>query len=147
MASQDQLLKLSNLPIINTGGYGSAEELAITITSMKILRLPSSFWIHTTSGSTPASRPKKSPRGNTAPAFTPKLIKSCSSAREAEEELLVFLSPPDDCYMKKKIPGESAKMAWVKPSCILKAFSLPGKCGGASMGQSPTPGIGDIFGA
>ena len=37
---QDHIQKLSNLPIINTGGYGTAEELAISITSMKLHENP-----------------------------------------------------------------------------------------------------------
>ena len=69
LARQDHLQKLSNLPIINTGGYGSAEELAITITSMKIhenplapiiLLDPDNLW------NTPESRPVRSPKENTA---------------------------------------------------------------------------------
>ncbi len=55
LARQDHLQKLSNLPVVNTGGYGSAEELAITITSMKlhenplapiILLDPDNLWDH-----------------------------------------------------------------------------------------------------
>ena len=44
LARQDHLQKLSNLPVINTGGYGSAEELSITITSMKIMKIPGPYY-------------------------------------------------------------------------------------------------------
>ena len=125
LARQDHLQKLSNLPIINTGGYGSAEELAITITSMKIhenplapiiLLDPDNLWEYT------RKQTRKIAERKYGPAFTPNLIKSCSSAKEAELELLKFLSRPDDWYLQNEIPGESTEKARVKASRIRKEF-------------------------
>ena len=125
LARQDHLQKLSNLPIINTGGYGSAEELAITITSMKIhenplapivLLDPDNLWEYARKQTREIADRKY------GPAFTPNLVKSCSTAEEAELELLRFLSGPDDWYLKNRIPGESAEKARVKASRIRKLF-------------------------
>jgi predicted Rossmann-fold nucleotide-binding protein len=125
LARQDHLQKLSNLPIVNTGGYGSAEELAITITSMKIhenplapiiLLDPDNLWEYTRKQTREIAKRKY------GPAFTPNLVKSCSSAQEAEQELLRFLSQPDDWYLENKIPGKSTEKARVKASRIRQAF-------------------------
>ncbi|MCP3941995.1 MAG: DNA transporter [Desulfobacteraceae bacterium] len=123
LARQDHLQKLSNLPIINTGGYGSAEELAITITSMKIhenplapiiLLDPNNLWKHTQKQTDEIARRKY------GPAFTPRLIKSCRNAQEAELELIRFLGNPDDWYLKNKIPGENVEKARIKAARIRK---------------------------
>ena len=121
LARQDHLQKLSNLPIINTGGYGSAEELAITITSMKIhenplapiiLLDPDNLWKHTQKQTDEIARRKY------GPAFAPCLIKSCGNAQEAEQELIGFLSNPDDWYLKNRIPGENVEKARIKAARI-----------------------------
>ncbi len=125
LARQDHLQKLSNLPVINTGGFGSAEELAITITSMKIhenplapviLLDPDNLWEYT------RKQIREIAKRKYGPAFTPNLVKSCSTAEEAEQELLRFLSHPDQWYLKNKIPGENTEKARVKASRIRRQF-------------------------
>jgi predicted Rossmann-fold nucleotide-binding protein len=117
LSRQDHLQKLSNLPIINTGGYGSAEELAITITSMKIhenplapiiLLDPDNLWEHAQKQTHEIAARKF------GPAFAPCLIKSCPDARQAELELIRFLGNPDDWYLKNHIPGENVEKARIK---------------------------------
>ena len=121
LARQDHIQKLSNLPIINTGGYGSAEELAITITSMKlhenplapiILLDPDNLWKHAQKQTDEIARRKY------GPAFAPCLIKSCANARQAELELIAFLGNPDDWYLKNKITGEDVEKARAKSARI-----------------------------
>ncbi|MCG8618218.1 MAG: LOG family protein, partial [Desulfobacterales bacterium] len=125
LARQDHLQKLSNLPIINTGGYGSAEELSITITSMKIhenplapiiLLDPDNLWENSRKQTEVIAKKKY------GPAFTPHLVKSCKTAAEAEEELIRFLTHPDKWYKKNKIPADSVEKARVKASRIRKSF-------------------------
>lgn len=117
LARQDHLQKLSNLPVVNTGGYGSAEELAITITSMKIhenalapiiLLDPDNLWIHAQKQTRDIAEKKY------GPAFTPRLIKSCRTAEEAVAILLKFLENPDDWYRANKIPKDNVARARVK---------------------------------
>ncbi|MCG8686030.1 MAG: LOG family protein, partial [Desulfobacterales bacterium] len=125
LARQDHLQKLSNLPVINTGGYGSAEELAITITSMKIhenplapiiLLDPDNLWDNA------RKQTKKIADKKYGPAFTPHLVKSCKNALQAEKEIIAFLSEPDQWYKKNKIPVESVEKARVKSARIRKTF-------------------------
>jgi len=125
LARQDHLQKLSNLPIINTGGYGSAEELSITITSMKIhenplapiiLLDPDNLWEHA------GKQTREIAARKYGPAFTPHLVKSCKDAGEAGQEILGFLADPDLWYKINKIPEESVKKARVKAARIRKGF-------------------------
>lgn len=117
LARQDQLQKLSNLPIINTGGYGSAEELSITITSMKlhenplapvILLDPDNLWAHT------AAQVVAIAKNKYGPPFIPNLIKPCRSAETAFRELLQFCIDPEAWYKKNDIPESSVKKARIK---------------------------------
>ncbi|MBF0243387.1 MAG: LOG family protein [Desulfamplus sp.] len=117
LARQDHLQKLSNLPIINTGGYGSAEELAISITSMKIhenplapiiLLDPDNLWSHAQKQTVEIADRKY------GPAFIPNLIKSCHTADEALKEIIQFLANPDNWYKKNKIPKEHIEISRVK---------------------------------
>lgn len=117
LARQDHLQKLSNLPVINTGGYGSSEELAISITSMKlhenplapiILLDPDSLWDHAQRQTIEIAERKY------GPSFIPCLIKPCRSANEAVKELIRFLSNPDIWYKKNKIPRESIDISRIK---------------------------------
>jgi len=121
LARQDHLQKLSNLPVVNTGGYGSAEELAVTITSMKlhenalapiILLDPDNLWEHT------QKQTRKIAAKKYGPAFTPRLIQSCSTAKEAEHILLAFIGNPDQWYRAHKIPTENVDRARVKSARI-----------------------------
>ncbi|MBF0200162.1 MAG: LOG family protein [Desulfamplus sp.] len=121
LARQDHIQKLSNLPIVNTGGYGSAEELAITITSMKlhenplapvILLDPDNLWEHARKQSIEISV------RNYGPAFIPTLLKPCRTAREAVDEIVGFLSHPDKWYETNGIPGESVQKTRVKAKRI-----------------------------
>ena len=121
LARQDHLQKLSNLPIVNTGGYGSAEELAITITSMKlhenplaplILLDPDSLWADT------QEQILEIARSGYGPTFVPNLVKSCGNADDALSELLQFCIDPDKWYAANEIPLESVKRARVKSSRI-----------------------------
>ncbi len=123
LARQDHLQKLSNLPIVNTGGYGSAEELAITITTMKIhenplapiiLLDPDNLWKDA------QKQTDKIARRKYGPAFTPCLIKSCHNAQEAEQELIRFISNPDDWYLKNRIPMDNVEKARIKAVRIRK---------------------------
>jgi predicted Rossmann-fold nucleotide-binding protein len=123
LARQDHLQKLSNLPIINTGGYGSAEELAITITTMKlhenplapiILLDPDNLWKDAQKQNDEIARRKY------GPAFTPCLIKSCPNAKEAEQELIRFIGNPDEWYLKNKIPMDNVEKARIKAVRIRK---------------------------
>ncbi len=125
-ARQDHLQKLSNLPVINTGGYGSAEELAITITSMKlhenalapiILLDPDNLWDHV------RKQTQKIADKKYGPSFTPRLIQSCSNAKEAVKILLAFLENPDQWYKKYNIPKENVDKARVK-SARLRGMAL-----------------------
>lgn len=117
LARQDHLQKLSNLPIINTGGYGSSEELAISITSMKlhenplapiILLDPDNLWDHAQKQTIAIADRKY------GPSFIPNLIKPCRSANEAVKELISFLSNPDTWYKKNKIPSDSIDVSRIK---------------------------------
>ncbi len=121
LARQDHLQKLSNLPVVNTGGYGSAEELAITITSMKlhenalapiILLDPDNLWEHV------QKQTRKIAAKKYGPAFTPRLIQSCSTAEEAVNILLAFIGNPDQWYRAHKIPKENVDRARVKSARI-----------------------------
>jgi len=117
LARQDHLQKLSNLPVINTGGYGSSEELAISITSMKlhenplapiILLDPDNLWDHAQKQTIEIAVRKY------GPSFIPCLIKPCRNAVEAVKELILFLSSPDNWYKKNKIPRDSIEISRVK---------------------------------
>lgn len=121
LARQDHIQKLSNLPIINTGGYGSAEELSISITSMKlhenpltpvILLDPNGLWEDA------RHQIVKIARNKYGPGFIPDLIKSCHNESEALEELSQFLNDPDQWYKKNCIPFESVMTAREKASRI-----------------------------
>ena len=125
LSRQDHLQKLSNLPVINTGGYGSAEELSISITSMKIhesplapiiLLDPDNLWEDA------LKQTRKIADKNYGPAFTPNLVKSCKNAAQAEKELIEFLSDPDLWYEKNQIPAQSVEKARVKAARIRQAF-------------------------
>ncbi|MFW2364899.1 MAG: LOG family protein [Desulforhopalus sp.] len=114
LARQDHLQKLSNLPIINTGGYGSAEELSITITSMKlhenllapvILLDPDGLWVHAHAQVTEIAKNKY------GPLFVPKLIKPCRNGDDAMLELLQFCRDPDSWYEQNDIPRSSVDKA------------------------------------
>jgi predicted Rossmann-fold nucleotide-binding protein len=124
LARQDHLQKLSNLPVVNTGGYGSAEELAITITSMKlhenplapiILLDPDNLWDHA------GKQTLKIAEKKYGPAFMPRLIHSCNTAQDAAAILLGFLENPDLWYKKRKIPSENVEKARVKSVRIRQA--------------------------
>jgi predicted Rossmann-fold nucleotide-binding protein len=126
LARQDHLQKLSNLPVVNTGGYGSSEELAITITSMKlhenalapiILLDPDNMWDHARKQTLKIAGKKF------GPAFIPRLIKSCSTAEDAAKILLGFLENPDQWFRKHKIPKESVDRAREK-SIRIRQMSL-----------------------
>ncbi len=121
LARQDHLQKLSNLPIINTGGYGSAEELSITITSMKlhenplapvILLDPNNLWAHMQAQITEIAT------SNYGPQFIPQLVKSCRNGDDALAELVHFCLDPDGWYIKNGIPESSILTARVKASRI-----------------------------
>ncbi|MEH0020430.1 MAG: LOG family protein [Desulfobacter sp.] len=123
LARQDHLQKLSNLPVINTGGYGSAEELSITITSMKIhenplapiiLLDPDNLWENARKQTQMIADKKY------GPAFTPHLVKSCKTAAEAEQEVIRFLGDPDAWYQENHIPVESVEKARAKATRIRK---------------------------
>ena len=121
LARQDHLQKLSNLPIVNTGGYGSAEELSITITSMKlhenplapvILLDPDNLWAHT------QEQVAEIAKNNYGPKFVPNLVKPCRNADDAVEELLNFCIDPNAWYVKNEIPKDSVQKARTKSQRI-----------------------------
>lgn len=121
LARQDHLQKLSNLPVINTGGYGSAEELSITITSMKlhenplapiVLLDPDNLWADLQAQAVEIARKKY------GPIFIPNLIKPCRNANDAVAELLMFCADPDGWYLKNEIPVESVEVARVRSQRI-----------------------------
>jgi predicted Rossmann-fold nucleotide-binding protein len=121
LARQDHLQKLSNLPVINTGGFGSAEELAITITSMKlhenplapiILLDPENLWDHAQAQITEIAA------NGYGPAFIPKLVKPCRTSEDALAELLEFCSDPDGWFAKNEIPAASVQRARDKAARI-----------------------------
>nr|WP_321396458.1 LOG family protein [uncultured Desulfobacter sp.] len=125
LSRQDHLQKLSNLPVINTGGYGSAEELSITITSMKIhenplapiiLLDPDNLWEDA------RKQTQKIADKQYGPAFTPHLVKSCKNADQAETHVIEFLSDPDRWYKKNKIPVPSVEKARIKSARIRHSF-------------------------
>lgn len=125
LARQDHLQKLSNLPVINTGGYGSAEELSITITSMKIhenplapiiLLDPDNLWEDA------RKQTQKIADKQYGPAFTPHLVKSCKNADQAETHVIAFLSDPDRWYENNKIPTHSVAKARIKAARIRQFF-------------------------
>jgi predicted Rossmann-fold nucleotide-binding protein len=126
LSRQDHIQKLSNLPIINTGGYGSAEELAISITSMKlhenpltpvILLDPNGLWEDTRRQIIKISQNKY------GPGFIPGLIKPCRDETEALLELSQFLGDPDQWYRTNHIPLENVALARQK-SVRIRACSL-----------------------
>lgn len=121
LARQDHLQKLSNLPVINTGGYGSAEELSITITSMKlhenslapiILLDPDNLWGHTQAQVVEIAAHKYGPE------FVPHLVKPCRNAGDAAVELLQFCQDPDAWYRINNIPQSSVRKAREKSKRI-----------------------------
>ena len=121
LARQDHLQKLSNFPIINTGGYGSAEELAITITSMKlhenplapvILLDPDNIWAHAQAQFTSIAE------NNYGPLFIPNLIKSCQNTIDALKEIQQFCIDPDAWYEANEIPKEDLRVARIKSKRI-----------------------------
>lgn len=123
LARQDHIQKLSNLPIINTGGYGSAEELSISITSMKlhenpltpvILLDPNGLW---SSAHQQISIIAKNKYG---PKFIPNLIKACPNAEDAYREVIGFIKDPRSWYKKNKIPIESIDQARIQSVRIRK---------------------------
>lgn len=125
LARQDHIQKLSNLPVVNTGGYGSAEELSISITSMKlhenpltplILLDPNKLWEHA------RQQIIKISQQNYGPKFTPNLVKPCKNARQAIDELSLFLHDPDQWYAENKIPAENVAQSREKSKRIRKAF-------------------------
>jgi len=125
LARQDHLQKLSNLPVINTGGYGSAEELSITITSMKIhenplapiiLLDPDNLWEDA------RKQTQKIADKQYGPAFTPHLVKSCKNADQAETQVIEFLSDSYRWYEKNKIPTQSVGKARIKAARIRRSF-------------------------
>lgn len=125
LVRQDHLQKLSNLPVINTGGYGSAEELSITITSMKIhenplapiiLLDPDNLWENA------RKQTQKIADKKYGPAFIPHLVKSCKNAAQAETHLIEFLSDPGLWYEKNKIPAQSVETARIKAARIRRSF-------------------------
>ncbi|MCF8077348.1 MAG: LOG family protein [Desulfotignum sp.] len=124
LARQDHLQKLSNLPVVNTGGYGSAEELAITITSMKlhenplapiILLDPDNLWDHARKQTLKIAEKKYGPE------FMPRLVHSCNTARDAADILMEFLENPDAWYKKCEIPSENVDKARAKTGRIRQA--------------------------
>jgi predicted Rossmann-fold nucleotide-binding protein len=124
LARQDHIQKLSNLPVVNTGGYGSAEELAITITSMKlhenplapiILLDPDNLWDHALKQTLKIAEKKYGPE------FMPRLVHSCNTARDAADILLEFLENPDAWYKKSQIPSENVERARSKTGRIRQA--------------------------
>jgi hypothetical protein len=111
--------------VINTGGYGSAEELSITITSMKIhenplapiiLLDPDNLWEDA------RKQTQKIADKQYGPAFTPHLVKSCKNADQAETQVIKFLSDPDRWYEKNKIPTQSVGKARIKAARIRRSF-------------------------
>ena len=121
LARQDHLQKLSNLPIINTGGYGSAEEFSITITSMKlhenpltpvILLDPDNLWLHF------QSQVSEIAKNCYGPPFIPNLLKPCRNADDALSELLQFCMDPDIWYLKNNIPRNSIQTARIRSNRI-----------------------------
>lgn len=121
LARQDHLQKLSNIPIINTGGYGTAEELAITITSMKlhenplapiILLDPNALW------SNMQTQAVEIAKRSFGPQFIPGLIKSCRNGEAAALELLEFCRDPDAWYRKNKVSRTSVESARKKSKRI-----------------------------
>ena len=124
LARQDHIQKLSNLPVVNTGGYGSAEELAITITSMKlhenpltpvILLDPDNLWEYARKQTVKIAEKKY------GPAFAPRLIHSCNTAEDAAQIFLKFLENPESWYNTHQIPLENVEKARVKTVRIRQA--------------------------
>ncbi|NOR10173.1 MAG: DNA transporter [Desulfovibrionaceae bacterium] len=121
LARQDHLQKLSNIPIINTGGYGSAEELSITITSMKlhenpltpvILLDPDNLWTHMQAQVIEIAKKKF------GPLFIPNLVKPCRNADDAALALLQFCMDPNGWYRENNIPKSSVQKARAKAKRI-----------------------------
>jgi predicted Rossmann-fold nucleotide-binding protein len=146
LSRQDHLQKLSNLPVINTGGYGSAEELSITITSMKIHENPlapiilldrDNLWENA------RKQTQKIADKQYGPAFTPRLVKSCKNAAQAETHLINFLSDPDLWYQKNKIPVQSVEKARSKSIRIRRAFL---SIDNMEVFSSPSPRLSSIAG-
>ncbi|TKB24022.1 DNA transporter [Desulfopila sp. IMCC35006] len=143
LARQDHLQKLSNLPIINTGGYGSAEELSITITSMKlhenplapvILLDPDNLWAEMQAQITEIAR------NNYGPQFIPHLVKSCRNGEDALSELVRFCLDPDAWYLENNIPEHSIQTARGK-SRRIRAETL--YQGYVEVFDSPNPRLAD----
>ncbi|MCG8549913.1 MAG: LOG family protein, partial [Desulfobacterales bacterium] len=123
LARQDHIQKLSNLPIVNTGGYGSAEELSISITSMKLHENPLTPLILLDPNKMWQSAQKQIihiAQQHYGPQFTPNLVKSCRNAKEAIGELSQFLKDPDAWYKKNKIPMKSVALSREKSIRIRK---------------------------
>ena len=114
---QDHIQKLSNLPIINTGGYGTSEELAISITSMKlhenplapiVLLDPDNLWENARNQTIKIAERKY------GPAFAPHLIHSCGTAVDALQVLIRFLEDPDKWYAHKNIAMDIVEKTRIK---------------------------------
>lgn len=117
LARQHHIEKMTNLPIINTGGYGTAEELAITVTSLKlhenplapvILLDPDEMWEN-------AKKQFEKIAGNElGHEFIPRLFRTCRTAEEAVTELVSFTNDPSSWYMEHSIPIAIVKKAQQK---------------------------------
>ncbi len=128
LARQDHLQKLSNIAIINTGGYGSAEELAITVTSMKIHENPlapiilldqNNLWAYS------QRQIDEIAQNGYGPSFIPRLVKPCRNAQDAYLELKQFCMDPAAWYGKNDIPLSSVEEARDKSRRI--RFEMFGK--------------------
>ncbi len=114
LARQHHIEKMTNLPIINTGGYGTTEELAITVTSLKlnenplvpvILLDPDEMWEN-------ARKQFEKIAGNElGHEFIPRLFRTCRTAEEAVTELVSFTSDPSSWYKEHAIPIAIVKKA------------------------------------
>ncbi len=116
-ARQRHIEKLANIPIVNTGGYGTNEELAITITSLKlhenplapvILLDPEGMWENA------RQQFARIARADLGHEFIPRLIRTCRTAEEAVTELVGFTTDPASWYESHSIPTASVKMAQYK---------------------------------
>lgn len=120
-ARQHLMEKITSFPIINIGGYGTLEELAITTTSLKlhenplgpvIFLDPNNMWEEARKMSL------KIAEEGLGQAYIPKLYTPVRTAEEGIRCIVDFVSNPDAWYKKKGIPQEAVLEAREKAAEI-----------------------------
>lgn len=106
--------KLTSFPIINTGGFGTLEEISSTLTSLKlhenplaplIFLDPQNFWADV------LKQIQKIADEDLGQDYIPKLCIPVKTAEEGFRAIQEFTNSPEAWYKKRKIPPEAIQEA------------------------------------